>query len=1206
MRKYIQTLLLIISTLVIYSQPANNTCGTAQNLGTLPTPAACPSGVGASVNVVGTTVGATYPLPYDYLLGCQTGGNQPAPSPDVWYRFVASGNQVNINITPGASPTLANPSITLWSGSCGSLTGFNCDNNGTNGGNNTAVFEPLTPGQTYYIQISGSSATSTGNFNLSVNASNDCNNCLQNVSLTSTPNPVNGTYQPGQTVNFCLTITGYNQVSANWLHGVIPTFGNGWNIASLTTTPANSCSTGGNWQWATSNTSSATGQTTGPGFYYFSGTGGSGNNYGDNGTTCTRTFCWTIQTKSNCTSGNNLSISINTTADGETGSWTSPACLGDPNVNFSAQLNCCQSTATSTPPTCFGGTNGQATVNPTGVAPFQYSWNTTPVQITQTATGLSAGNYTATVTDNAGCVSSATVSLVQPTALSLNTNVVSSSCGQNNGSATVNVSGGTPPYIYSWNSNPIQSTSTATNLAPGNYTVTVTSAANCTSTATVSIAASGNITATSTSTNVLCNSASNGTATANPSGGSNYSYSWNTNPVQITQTATGLAPGNYTCTITSGQCQTTTTVSISQPPVLTAAITTTNVACSGSNNGSASVSPSGGVSPYTYQWNTNPVQITQTITNLAAGTYSVTVFDANNCQVIASANITQATQLNLSLVSSSSPTCSSSNNGQINVSASGGTGPTYFYSINGGTPQTSGQFSNLSAGTYTITVSDAQLCTQQIQVNLVQPFPISSTFTQTNVSCNGGNNGQIQLNTIGGTQPYTFNWSNSTTANPAVNLTAGTYSVIITDASNCQFTLNNITITQPPLLNILITPNPSQICIGQSSSITSIIVGGTTPYSYAWSSGHQTSNITVSPNITTGYTLQVSDANGCAISANTTITVNPSISSSISATQGTICVGEPTTLNANAFGGDGGPYTFTWNPGNLSGQSINITPSQTTQYTVSVSDGCSLNSTSSITISVNLLPVVSYTTSGLSGCEPLTVSYTNTSPNITNCIWVINGLQISSCNTTQTFNSPGTYNSYLTVTDANGCSNNSQNIIVNVYQDPVALFSANPLIANLLNPDVVFTNFSTTGSYNWSFGDGNFSSLLNPTHTYSDTGSYNVQLVVSTQFGCIDTATLSVYVSDIFSVYVPNAFTPNGDGKNDVFGPIIIGADYYEFWIFNRWGEEIFYSTTTGDFWDGTFKGSIVKQDVYIWKMIVKEKDKGRKLSLTGRVTVIK
>ena len=1431
MKKLLFISFFILTSLISLAQPANNNCSGAQNLGTLPTPAACPNGVGANVNVSGTTIGATAPNPYTTLLGCQTGGNQPGPALDVWYRFTASGNQANITISPGAAPFLANPAITLWSGNCTSLTGFNCDNNGTATGNNTATFQPLTPGQTYYIQISGMNSTAAGNFNMTVNASNDCNNCLQVCNLTANPAPVNGTYQPGQTVTFCFTVSQYTQVSANWLHGVIPTFGNGWNLTSLTTTPAASCSGSGTWQWFTSNTSQATGLVTGPGFYYNYPGGGAGNNYGDNGN-CTWTFCWTVQAKPNCTSGTNLNISINTTADGETGSWTSPACGGDPNYNFAAVLNCCSTTVVGTPPTCFNGTNGTATATPGGgVAPYTYSWNTTPVQTTQTATNLSPGNYTVTVTDNANCVSTATVNIpnpsqilapisatnvacnggtngqatvnpsggvgpynyswnttppqntqtatglsagsytvtvtsannctvtntvtiTQPTPITVSTTTVSSTCGQNNGSATATPSGGVGPYTYSWNTSPIQTTQTATGLLPGSYTVTVTGTGGCQATASVTIASTGSVTAVATGTNVTCFGGTNGSATVtgsggtgtytylwsngqttqtinnlpagtysvtvtnagcsatatvtltqqtqitstisptpstcgqangsltvNPSGGvSPYSYLWSNG--QTTQTITGLSAGNYSVTITgqggcsatnnftltttstptitiSGSsdvscfggtngsattsinggvspfnylwsngttnsnltgvgignytvtvtdanlCQSQATVTINQPQALSAAITTTNVSCNGGNNGSASVVVSGGISPYTYTWTTTPMQIGSTATGLVVGTYTVNILDANSCTVSASANITQPATLTLTLSSSTNPTCSGSNNGQITVSASGGTGPVYLYSLNNGPSQTSPIFSNLVQGNYTVTVTDGNLCQSTLNVNLTQPQPLVAVPAITTPNCNGQCNGQIVVAINGGTGPYTYLWSNGQTTNPVTGLCAGIYSVTITDANGCQSVLQNLQITQPNAITLNTTSNPSTICIGQQSTLNATPNGGTPTYTYLWTTGGNTQSIVVSPTVTTTYTVQMTDANGCQSQNTVTVTVNPPLTGSATTQPVTICANGTATLTATANGGDGSPYTFTWNPGGV-GQTITVNPSSTTTYTVTISDGCSPNITSTVTVNVSPNPTVTYTTTTLSGCEPLTVTYTNTTPNTSNCVWTINGTTFNSCQVTETFPTQGSYTSSLVVTDINGCVGSSTNVIANVYPNPTAAFTFSPSVVNIMEPIVYFNNISSPGNYLWDFGDGSISNSTFPSHTYSDTGFFSVQLIVTTQFGCLDTITSTLYINDVFSIFVPNAFTPNGDNINEFFSPVVTGHEYCEFWIYNRWGEMLYYSTQTGSPWNGFYKENVVQQDVYVWKVHAKERNSTRHHYLTGKVTVIK
>jgi hypothetical protein len=414
-------ILLCVISFNSYAQPANDNCSGA-TLITLPSPSACPSGIGGVINITGTNINATAPSPYTYLLGCATGGNQPAPALDVWYRFVATGTRVTINIT-GGSPALPNPAISLWNGTnCNNLSGVNCDNNGTAAGVNSVTFEPLSIGQTYYIQISGMNSTAAGNFNMSINASNDCADCNVSSSLTVSPLPTNGAYLPGTQVTFCYTISNWTQISANWIHGIIPTFGNGWNISTLISSGTPPASSGG-YSWFWSNGPLGQGwwvdyDPVGPTTF----DGNFANNFGYspvNGSG-TWTWCWKITTKANCSSGTNLGLSVNTTSDGETGNWTSPACLDDPIYQFSALLNCCTTTSSSTNPTCYNGTNGTATAIPNGVGPYTYSWNSSPIQTTQTSINLPAGTYTVTVTDASGCISISTVTLTNPPQIILN------------------------------------------------------------------------------------------------------------------------------------------------------------------------------------------------------------------------------------------------------------------------------------------------------------------------------------------------------------------------------------------------------------------------------------------------------------------------------------------------------------------------------------------------------------------------------------------------------------------------------------------------------------------------------------------------------------------------------------------------------------------------------------------------------------------
>ncbi len=269
------------------------------------------------------------------------------------------------------------------------------------------------------------------------------------------------------------------------------------------------------------------------------------------------------------------------TANGVTSSRTAVIATINPipTASISAQTNV----------NCYGNSTGSATASATGgTSPYTYSWNTTPVQTSITATGLAIGTYTVTATDNKGCTSTANVTITQPTAAlvaSVPTKVNVSCYGQSTGTATASATGGTGPYTYSWNTSPVQTTITATGLTAGTYTVTVTDSKGCTSTSNVTITQpSAALTASiSALTNVNCFGQSTGAATASATGGTApYTYSWNTSPVQTTITATGLAAGTYTVTVTDNKgCTSTANVTITQPTAaLVASVPTqTNVLC---------------------------------------------------------------------------------------------------------------------------------------------------------------------------------------------------------------------------------------------------------------------------------------------------------------------------------------------------------------------------------------------------------------------------------------------------------------------------------------------------------------------------------------------------------------------------------------------------------------------------------------------------
>lgn len=515
---------------------------------------------------------------------------------------------------------------------------------------------------------------------------------------------------------------------------------------------------------------------------------------------------------------------------------------------------------------CNSQCTGVATANPTGgTGPYAYSWNTQPMQTTAAATGLCVGVYTITITDALSATVTSTVLITQPAALSANISSSVANCGNQNGTATVTPSGGTPGYTYSWNVTPAQTTQTATGLGAGNYTIAVTDANGCTKTQTVTITSSNALTLSTSSTQTGCK-VSNGTATASAgSGTAPYTYNWSGG--QTTATATGLSAGTYTATVTDANgCTGTQTVIITSVVGFTSTISSSPSVCS-ANNGTASVTPSGGTIPYTYQW-TSGGGTNSIATGLSAGNYSVLVTDANGCTNTQTVIVQSNSTLTLSTTSTQAG-CKVSN-GTATAIAGNGTSP-YLYNWNNG--QTNATATGLPAGSYTATVTDANGCTnsQTVSVTSNNTLTLSTTSTQTGCKVS---NGTATANAGNGTSPYTYSWSNGQTIATATGLGVGNYSVVLTDANGCTKT-QTVSVTQATGPSANATASPSIISPGANTTLTA--TGGGT---YLWTPSTALSCSTCSspiatPSQNTIYCVLVTDANGCKDS--TCITINVEI-----------------------------------------------------------------------------------------------------------------------------------------------------------------------------------------------------------------------------------------------------------------------------------------------------------------------------------------
>ncbi len=439
------------------------------------------------------------------------------------------------------------------------------------------------------------------------------------------------------------------------------------------------------------------------------------------------------------------------------------------------------------------------------------------------------------------------VTVIVNTSPSVTTTQVDVLCfGAMTGSATAVPIGGTGVYTYSWNTVPVQTSVTATGLAAGTYTVTVNDGI-CISTANVTInePASALTESISLQTNVTVPGGNDGSVTVAGSGGTSpYLYKIGSGAYQASGTFGTLTAGIYTVTVQDiNLCSFDITVTITEPSsVLSGSITSqTNVDCFGSPTGSVTVEGSGGVPPYEYSLNSGSYQASGTFASLAAGSYIITVRDAAMITSDVNFTITQpATSIGGSIISQTNILCSGSNTGSVTVSGSGGT-PPYEYSLGGGSYQVSGTFGTLTAGPYTVTVRDGNLCTFDVPVILTEPAAALkvNTVSTTSAMCFGSSDGSIEVTGSGGVAPYMYSINGGTYLASGIfnNLTSATYTISVIDANLCTANVS-IDIPEPVVLSVTNTKVDASCPGTDDGSITLTITGGTEPYTAIWSDGN--------------------------------------------------------------------------------------------------------------------------------------------------------------------------------------------------------------------------------------------------------------------------------------------------------------------------------------------------------------------------------
>jgi gliding motility-associated-like protein len=728
---------------------------------------------------------------------------------------------------------------------------------------------------------------------------------------------------------------------------------------------------------------------------------------------------------------------------------------------------------------CANGNDGSIDISVTGgTSPYSYLWNNSSTA--EDLNNISSGIYSVVITDNNGCQDSIiNINITEPPVLTFTVDVTNVSCfGGNNGEADISIGGGTPPYTYLWSHGP--TSEDVNNLSQGSYTVTITDNNNCQIIRVVTVTEPPVISVNSVVTNVSCNATNNGAIDISVSGGvPGYTYLWSNNAT--TQDISNLTAGTYTVTVTdSNNCLTVVPIVVNQNANLVLSSLVTNPLCNGGSTGAIDLSVSAGTPPYSYNWSNGSTN--QDLTNIPAGTYTVGVTDASGCVGSASINVNQPSAISIS-ANISNVLCNGGSTGSINLIVSGGT-PGYTYLWNTGA--TTQNISGLTAGVYSVAVTDLNGCVANNTFTISQPTAISLITQITHVSCNGANNGAINLTVIGGTSNYTYSWSNSATSEDINGLSANTYSVTVTDNNGCTASISE-TVTQPATLSLSAnTINAS--CNGvNNGSIDLVVSGGTGPFNYFWSNGATTEDLNA---IGAGtYTVTVTDANGCQANTSATISQPSSLSLTVSATP-SACGSNTGSATVNVSGG-ASPYSYLWNdPLAQTTATANNLGAGTYSVIVTDATGCieatavNVPSASGLTASALVTNAncngastggIDITVTG--GTAPFTYQWSNsaTSQDITNA-------------------PAGTYS--LLITDAASCT---YFISATVGQPNAILLNfitQNPLCNNASNGQVNLT--VTGGSPGYSYLWSNGATTQNLTNVSS--GSYSV--TVTDNNGC--------------------------------------------------------------------------------------------------------
>ena len=902
-----------------------------------------------------------------------------------------------------------------------------------------------------------------------------------------------------------------------------------------------------------------------------------------------------------------------------------------------------------------GASNGSVILGTVtgGVAPYQYNFNGAGFSATTTYNNLAAGSYTLVVQDANGCTYSAPDIAISNTggATAVAVTPTDATCGQSDGTITIgNVTGGVAPYTYDLNNTgTFTATTVYNNLAAGSYTVSVKDVNGCIFTApAATIGTTGGPTVTITNPAATCAPANAditaAAVTAGSTPGLTYTYFTDAagtvplaNPAAINAGGTYYIVGTTAAGCASAPMPVVVTVRTGATAIQ---VTPTDAGCGASNGSVTFGTVTGGVAPYLYNFNGAGFSATTTYNNLAAGSYTLAVQDANGCTFNAAPIVINNSGGATAVVITPTDASCGQNNGSITIgNVTGGVAP-YTYSINGGTSSGALVYNNLAAGTYAIAVKDANGC-----IFNPAPVTINSTggpvvvVTNPATICSSGSADITAVAvTAGSTTGLTYTYftdaaGTNPLATPAAITTGGTYYIVGTTAAGCASASVPVVITvRTGATAIQVTPTNAGCGASNGSVVLGTVTGGVAPYLYNFN-GAGFSATTTYNNLSAGnYTLVVQDANGCTFTAPTVPISNTGGATAVVVTPADATCGQNNgSITVGAVTGGVEPYTYSINNGTYSSTLVynNLIAGN---YTISVKDvnGCIFNAPATTVNNVNNtvtptfnaianicqnatapdLPLLS--ANGISGTwSPASINTAVIGPNVYTftptgnpCAGVVtlnitvtaapaSTTNVSVCPNQlpynwngQIYTEPGTYTQ--TFTRAAGCDSMATMILTvdqSMANERYPTITTTPNTATQLQARQLGSNFD----YVWDPSAGlNSISIYNPIFTNNQDQEYTINIV--SDKGCNVTDTLLVKVngsgpagvaSDLF---VPNAWTPNGDGVNDTLFPLTENVTKLNFFrVFNRWGQLMFETNVIGNGWDGVFNGKPMMMDTYTW-----------------------